>query len=278
MALSNYAAYEEALNGPYQRCMVSKNALTTVAGRSFSSWLSGGFPAAGAAPTTAAVPTAATTGAWTGLSSALFNGTNRRILKAVLDYAPTVTGGGMLTICDRLSHQGALSATTIGAQVTNLPTAALTRKTSGVGVEIGLEVYSVIGTTGTVVSASYTDTGAAAGNATPAMTFGGTGFREASRMFTLPLAQGAVGALSVESVSATASTLTAGNFGVTLYYPLVHIPLDDLLALRGYADALTGFGTWFPLVDNDACLFGIWHMAGATTGVTQLDIRISEDR
>lgn len=279
MALSNEAAYDEALNSPFQRARASKNATTVVAGRSYSLWRTAGMPAAGAAPTTAAAPTNATTGALTGGNENLFDGTNRRILKAVLDLAlSTATPGAMVTICDRLSHQGGLSGIVTTAQTTNLPTAALTRYTSGVGVEQALEIYTTIGATGTTVTTSYTDSGSAAGNVTPALTFGATGNNTAPRFVMLPLAVGDVGVKSVESVTVLATTGTAGNFGVTLVYPVLHIPIDDILAVKGTADALFGFGPWFPLINSGACLFFVVHAAGTTTGVVQGDFLVCEDR
>lgn len=279
MAISNEASYYEQVGQPFQRCRLTKASLTTVAGRAFSSWLQTGFPTAGAAPTTAAATANTTAGAWTGPNDNLYDGSGiRRILKLIIDYAPTAAPGGMLTICDRLSHQGGLSAVTTGAQTTNLPTAALTRYTSGVGVMCGLEIYTVIGTTVTTVTTSYTNSAAVSGQVNPLQTFGNTGNREASRIIMMPLVSGDVGVQAVASVTATASTLTAGAFGVTLFYPLVHIPLDDILAIKGTADALYGFGSWFPQLQAGACLFGIYHTAGALTGVIQGDVFISEDR
>lgn len=280
MAIASEAAYYESLTRPWQRLRVSKNSLTTVAGRAFSSWLQGGTPAAGAAPTTAAVPTRATTGSLTASSGGrdFYDSAGiQRILRAVVDQAPTASAGGMVTICDRLSHQGGLSATVTTAQTTNLPTAALTRHTSGIGVEMGLEIYTQIGTTGTTARVSYTNTVPTAGQLTPLTTFGATGNREASRIIVLPLAEGDRGVTSVESATVTASTLTAGAFGVTLFYPLVHIPLDDILSLRGYADALYGFGAWFPIIESNACLMFVYHTSGALTGVVQADFSVCED-
>lgn len=280
MAISNEASYYEQVGQPFERCRVSKTSLTTVAARAYSNWLqAAGFPAVGVAPTTAAVPTSATAGCLKGGNGdTLNNGSGtRRILKVILDPALTVPGG-MITIIDRLSHQGGLSGTTLGAQVTNLPTAALTRYTTGVGVMQGLEIYTAIGATATTVTTSYTNTVPTAGQVGPLATWGGTGFNGASRIVVLPLVAGDVGVTAVASVSATASTLTAGNFGVTLFYPLVHVPLDDILSIKGSADALHGFGTWFPEVKASACLQFIYHTNGTLTGIVQGDVLISEDR
>lgn len=129
----------------------------------------------------------------------------------------TAGARGAFLIVDRLSHQGGLDGTAITTQTTNLPTAALTRYTDGVGVMIGLTIYTTIGATGTTVTASYTNQAGTPGRTTVAQAIGATGFNAAGRMIILPLAAGDTGARSVESVTLTATTGTAGNFGVTLF-------------------------------------------------------------
>ena len=80
----------------------------------------------GSAPSTAAVPSRTIAGA---IGQANPNsGKQRWVLKAgIYQQSPAV-----LTLCDRLSHQGGLSGTVTTAQTTNLPTAALTRNTDGI--------------------------------------------------------------------------------------------------------------------------------------------------
>lgn len=263
MAIASLAAYQQRLAANYNRIHFQKNSITVVAGHTYSSWLAAGFPAAGAAPTTAGVPTNATTGALTNSINA--SGATQRILRCVLNWA--IMTPGMITIVDRLSHQGGLSGTVTGAQTTNLPTAALTRYTSGVGVEAGLEIYTSVGTTATVASISYTNTTPTSGHTSPAVTFGGASFDIASRFIHVPLQVGDVGVTAVASVSLTASTLTAGAFGVTLYYPIVMIPMNDQDPTGIDVDALFGFGTWFPQVFDNACLQFHYTVNTTSTGV-----------
>ncbi len=275
MSISSVNNYRNRRDGYYQRSMLCKNNLPTTGsvGRTFSSWVLGGAPATGAAPTTAVVPTSATAGALGQIDS---TGT-QRILRIISSKA---NPGGMLTIADRLSHQAGLSGTTTGAQTTNLPTAALTRNTSGVGVMCGLEVYTAVGTTGTTVTASYTNTTPSSGKTTQATTFGGTGFgTQAQRLILLPLAAGDVGVTQVASVTLAASTVSAaGNFGVTLFYPMVSIPFGDSNFIDADLEALFGLGTWFPTVATSACLFFVIHDGNnQATGVISADIRIGED-
>lgn len=269
MSIADYAEYKKRRDGWFQNLSLSKNSTTTIAGRSFSTWRAGGFPAAGAAPTTAAVPTNATTGAWGQNNS---SGT-QRILRTILGWS---SSGGLFTVADRLSHQGGLSGTVTGAQTTNLPTSALTRQTTGVGVELGLEIYTQIGATGTTITCSYTNDANTAGQITPASVFGATNNREASRLIVMPLQAGSGdrGVRAVANVNIVATTGTAGAFGVTLFYPLYSILLTDI---QTDVEAMFGMGTWFPIVESNACLMGIVHMSGTSTGVVNGKLFFGED-
>ena len=276
MAIASLAAYQTRLKANYKQVHFQKSSITTVQGHTYSSWLGAGFPAAGAAPTTAGVPTNATTGALPTINA---SGGTQRILRVIINWA--INAAGMVTIVDRLSHQGGLSGTTTGAQTTNLPTTALTRYTSGVGVELGIEIYTTVGTTATVISASYTNTTPTSGrttvNSTNGPTFGSASFDIASRLISLPLQSGDVGVTAVASVTLAASTLTAGAFGVTLYYPIVAIPVTMQDPQGIDVDALFGFGTWFPQVFDNACLQFHYVTNLTSTGVVSGILYMSTD-
>jgi hypothetical protein len=280
VAIANKSTYDDRVSGSRERLRINKSQITAIAARSHSMWVSAGVPATGVAPTTAAVPTNATTGAL-----GQQDGTLNRILKMVMAW--TMPTGGFVTVADRLSHQGGLSGVTTGAQATNLPTAALTRKTSGVGVQLGLEIYTSIGATATTVSASYTNTTPTSGRTTPLATWGGTGFNTAPRIVILPLQSGDNGVTAVANVTNTATTGTAGAFGVTLFYPLISVPIQtngDMWFGQGtdaHADsggALYEFGTWFTGIDAGACLFFITHSQGTAAGFPGgAEIHFAED-
>lgn len=245
MALANYAAYQTAVEKPAQTVHVVA-AATNSSGRLLDNWTIG-LPI-GTAPTTAAAPTRTTTGALdiqNGGTSALG-----------IVGAQMALHSGMVLICDRLSHQGGLSGTVTTAQTTNLPTAALTRYTDGVGVMLGLTIYTQIGTTATTVSASYTNQAGTSGQTTPLVAFGGTGFREATRCVLLPLASGDTGVRAVASVTVTATTGTAGAFGVTLFKPLYAIIGGQTPSSSVVVDLISGnTGGGLPEIVDDACLF-----------------------
>jgi hypothetical protein len=267
MSIATYQKLTNEINAPNDRIGVLKSLGSTA--QPTSTWLVASQPVAGAAPTTAVVPTNATVG-----SLGQQNG-GTPVLRMV-GWDLNVTGGH-LWVCDRLSHQGGLDATVTTAQTTNLPTAALTRYTSGVGVMAALEIYTQIGITGTTVAASYTNSAGVAGRTSPLIGFGNTNFREQTRLFILPLQQGDVGVKSVESVTVTATTGTAGNFGVTLLRPLV--PLSVLTVLSPYMsmqNAMIHLGGFLPEVLDNACLWFV-DFAGAANNIIQGDIRFAED-
>jgi hypothetical protein len=151
----------------------------------------------------------------------------------------SATATGVYYIIDRLSHQGGLSGIVTTAQTTNLPTAALTRYTDGVGVMIGLTIYTSIGGTATSVTASYTNQAGTPGRTTVAQAIGGSGNSSTARMIFLPLQAGDTGARSVENVTLLATTGTAGNFGVTLFKILGAVCSDNVQAVN-WNDIITG--------------------------------------
>ena len=165
------------------------------------------------------------------------------------------TAGVTLVAVDLLNQQGGLSGIVTTEQTTNLPTAALTRHTSGEGVFIGLVLYATVGTTGTTVTVRYTNQAGTANRVSTATTFGATGFREVGRILMIPLQDGDTGVRSVEGVTVLATTATAGNFGVCLFKPLMQFSLDsttgtiplDAVSSGGMIGSMAEF-------DDDACL------------------------
>lgn len=163
--------------------------------------------------------------------------------------------GATVVAIDLLNVSGGLSGTVTTEQTTNLPTAALTRNTGGDGVMIGLVIYTAVGTTGTTISVRYTNQAGTPNRVSTVTSFGGTGFREAARLIQIPLAAGDTGVRSVEGVTLTATTGTAGNFGVCLFKPLLTFSLEsttgtvpiDAVSSGGMIGSMAEF-------DDDACL------------------------
>jgi len=266
MAIATLAAYRTVSFAPHQKIPFTKNNLPVTGGRLSDLWTTA--PLAGAAPTTAVVPTRATAGALGQFNPAA----DMQLIRATLSAA----NAGVFWLIDRLSHQGGLSGTVITAQTTNLPTAALTRYTSGVGVMMGLTIYTIIGTTATTVTVSYTNEAGTAGRTSEATVFGSTSFREAGRMILLPLQAGDIGVRSVESVTVLATTGTAGNFGVTLFRPILALSVP-VTSQSFEWDPLFNLGAQAPDIVDNACLSWLAIMNAANTGVVQGELSFAEN-
>lgn len=224
----------------------------TVAGRMTSLWRYNGCPSNGAVPTTVAIPDNATAG---GVRQTDPGGGRTKWL---LGGSFVALAPGVLVLYDRLAHIGSLSGTSTSAQTVG---GTLTRYTGGLGNEIWVEVYTQLGTTGTTVTASYTDQDGNSGSTTPATTIGGTGFREAERIIRLPYASGDTGVQACASVTLAGTTGTAGNFGVTIAHPLMVVPIP--VAGVGVTRNLIFDGG--PVeVATDACLAWAWLANGTT--------------
>lgn len=218
----------------------SKTSITTTLGRFYSLFKSAGLPAAGSTPTTGAgdVPTNATTGAIKFTSP---SGSNKKHLLRMSCMGPTA---GMVFLCDRLVETSGLSGTVTTAQTVN--SVALTRYTDAVGVMCAIEVYSQLGATSRTATISYTNQDGTAGRSGTITIPANALAQEFIGPMTL---QGTdTGVQSVQTVTLSASTGTAGDFGITLYKDLASIPYnantleerDEVLQLMNLPELKSG--------------------------------------
>jgi hypothetical protein len=248
MALADFDAYVDSLR-LNRAADFQTSAITTVVGRSMAMW--GFFLPAPAAPT-ASVALDKTAGQSIGPIPGAASG-KLQILGG--RFNTSGTAGATVVAIDLLNVSGGLSGTITTEQTTNLPTAALTRHTGGDGVFIGIIIYTQVGTTATTISVRYTNQAGTGSRTSTVTSFGGTGLREAARLIQIPLQAGDTGARSVEGVTVTATTGTAGNFGVCLFKPLMTFSLDsttgtipmDAVSSGGMIGSMAEF-------DDDACL------------------------
>lgn len=228
-------------------------ATSTIAGRPASLWRYDGQPSAGATPTTVAAPDNTTAG---GLKQADPGGGRQKWLT---QFCASGFVAGTLILYDRLLHIGGLSGTTTTAQTVG---GTLTRYTDGVGNMAWVEIYTIIGTTGTTITMDYTDQDGNSGQTSAAAVIGGTGFREVSRVIMLPLAAGDTGIQAVASVDLAGTTGTAGNFGVTIGHPLAYASIGGAGA-AGWQEFVTGL-PGLPEIKTDACLAFLWIPNGTS--------------
>lgn len=267
MAITDFDSFVAKRTALRERVLATKASIVTSAGRRSSLWTAAPF--AGATPSTAAVPTRATAGAL-----GQQNGGGTALRATLADLGSTAVGS--IWLCDRLSHQGGLVGDSASAQTTNLPTAALTRYTTGAGVHALLEVYSIVGTTATTFTTSYTNQDGTSGRTSIASTIGGVGFREVGRAFDIPLQLSDSGVRAVASVTLAATTGTAGNFGVTLYKPLLHFPIQQALTLHEF-DPLLALSANLPEIIDDACLFWLVRPVSTASGIIVAQLGFAED-
>jgi len=180
----------------------------TAAGQYATLWRSAGVPTAGAIPGAAATCTNA-------LAGALALPT----LSALRGYVAKLGVGGATigtwVLFDRLAHMGGLSGTVTTAQTANvsLATAAADGRCSANGSDVlwFVEVYTDMGSTGVNATVAYTDQSDGAQTAA-AIALGAT--PRAARLYQI-IPNAGTSIKQVNTVTLSATTGTAGSFGVT---------------------------------------------------------------
>jgi hypothetical protein len=228
-------------------------ATANIAGRPASLWTYDGQPGGGVAPTAVAAPDNTTAGALP------FNSAGGSRQSWMTQAWATGLVGGTLILYDRLLHIGGLSGTVTTAQTVG---GSLTRNTGGAGNIVFAEIYTIIGTTARTITMEYTDQSGNTGQTSTAVAIGATGFREQTRAIFLPLAAGDTGVRAVASVTLSATTGTAGNFGITVGKPIGYIGIGAAGA-PGWRDYVTGL-PGIPEIEAGACLSLLWVPVSTT--------------
>lgn len=263
MTISTRDQVIDGLGNNSSRIVIDKASLAnTAAGQFFSLWQATGVPGAGATPTTAAVPTSATTGAMG------FTNQTAPATSYISWLAPQASNNATnLEIHDRLAHMGGLSGIVTTSQgalslVTNSPGAARLGDSNYSDVQWWLEVYTALGATGVnaTVAVEYND--ASTGNLA-AIALGAT--PRAGRLYPLVSASAGKFIRAVTGVTLSATTGTAGNFGITATRPRtsVSMPLANKTEVFDWAQL------GLPNVPNDSCLMMLMLCSTTTTGTVR---------
>ena len=261
MALSAANARNEVmagLAGGSDRVVIDKASLSNaVANTLHSLWRATGVPGQGAIPGAAAVCTKALTGAM-----AFANQTSPVTNYLAWAWMAAANAGATCEWHDRLAHMGGLSGTVTTAQ----GALALT----GVSADrIGATDYSDV----QWVLEWYTDTGSTAVNATVNVTYNDdttgnlalialSATTRAGRCYALISNKAGFFIKAVNSVTLSATTGTAGSFGITAsrskcvtYSTIANQPKEFDWAALGIPE--------FP---NDACIYLVMNCTTTTTG------------
>lgn len=233
---------------------INKVSATSKAAGSFHSlWKVNGFPGVGANPATGNgdIPTVATLGALNFANAGA--GNQLYIGKLALQGATA----GTFILYDRLWGNSGLNGTLTTAQTWTQP--ALTRHIDGIGVEAFLEVYTATGSTAVTATISYTNTENTPGRSGTASIVASP---VAGQMFPFILASGDVGIKSIQSVTLSATTGTAGNFGLTLMKRKCEIPIS----VANIGTVLDGIALGLPPLENNACVAFMVQTTATNTG------------
>lgn len=239
----------DALANNNSRIVIDKASLANAAaGQFFSLWQATGVPGAGATPAAAAVCTSALTGA-IGFTNQTAPATSYLAWLA-LQSGNSATN---VEVHDRLAHMGGLSGTVTTAQgalslVTTAPAAARLGDANYSDVQWWLEVYTAMGATGVNATVNVTYNDDTTGNLT-AIALGAT--PRAGRMYPLVSASAGKFIKAVNSVTLSATTGTAGNFGITTTRQRASVSMPLLNKTETFDWAMIGL----PNIPNDSCLF-----------------------
>lgn len=263
MTISTRDQLIDAMGNNSSRVVIDKASLANAAaGQFFSLWTATGIPGAGSAPGAAAVPTNATTGAM-GFTNQTAPATSYLSWLAV-QFGNSASN---LEIHDRLAHMSGLSGTVTTSQgalslVTNSPGADRLGDANYSDVQWWLEVYTALGSTGVnaTVAVEYND--GTTGNLA-AIALGAT--PRQGRLYPLVSAVAGKFIRAVTGVTLSATTGTAGNFGITATRPRTSVSAPLLNKTEVFDWAQLGL----PEIPNNACLMMIMLCGTTSTGTVR---------
>jgi hypothetical protein len=244
---------------PARPAYIEKESITVTASAYATLWRAPGRPGLGEKP-----------GALAGLACS-------RLTQGAGTFFPT-TGGkknhlfslmlfrgsaGNLQLVDRIWHSDSLSLNNAGAQPVN-SVALPARAGTGVGLELGFEIWSAGGGSAINPTASYTDpvNGATRTATLPANV---PASAAAARFFPFTLQTGDTGVSSIQSCT-TGLSGSAGEGGLVLYRTIFEnvVPVGTVALNAGPAE------TGLIQIDDDACLFLIDMPGTTSTGKVRL--------
>lgn len=264
MTITTLDGLVSALGNNSSRVVWDKASIANAAaGQIFSLWRATGTPAQGAIPGAAALATSALTGAI---------GFANQTAPATSYYAfQTIATGNAATsveIHDRLAHMGGLNGTLLTAQTVGVDLLTLSLPAARRGdadfsdVQWWLEWYTDTGATASNATVNVTYDDASTGNLA-VIAVGGT--VRAGRMIPLPSAVSGRFIRGVNNVTLSASTGTAGSFGVTATRPRTAVNANIANKYEQFDWAALGL----PEVPNDSCLQLVMLCSTTTTGTVR---------
>lgn len=271
MTISTRDQLIDAMGNNSSRFVIDKASLSNAAAGQFHSlWRATGQPGQGAIPGAAAVCTNALTGAMNFAQQ-----TSPATSYGAWANAVCSNSAVTIEIHDRLMHMGGLVGNVATAQTANLDLDA-NIASSNLAARIGdanysdvqwwLEWYTDTGSTAVTATVNVTYNDGSSGNLT-GISLAAT--RRASLMIPLngsiPSADSGKYIRDVNTVQLSATTGTAGSFGVTVTRPRLTMPLNVANKMEVFDWALLGL----PEIFNSSCLFPTQLASTTTTGTVR---------
>lgn len=266
MTITSLDQLLSALGNNSSRIIIDKASLANqVAGRYSSLWRATGQPAQGAIPTTAAVCNSALTGAM-----GFLNQTSPVTSYMAYLFSTSSNSAMTLEVHDRIAHMGGLLLNTTTPQtVTGMDLLTLAPSADRIGspdysdLQWWLEVYTDGGATASNATINVTYDDGSTGNLN-VQAVGGT--IRVGHMFALTplIPTGSQGKYirGINSVTLSASTTVAGNFGFTCTRPRTTAPLS----IANKAEVFDWAALGLPEIPNDSCLSLVMLPSTTTTG------------
>ena len=266
MTISTRDGIIDGLANNNNRIIWDKASLATqVVGQYCSLWRATGVPAEGAIPAAAAYCTKALTGA-----ISFDNQTGPATSYLAYHTLLCGTANTNLEIHDRLAHMGGLNGTLLTAQTVGIDLSTINAGGAVPAERLGDANYSDV----MWFLEWYTATGATASNATVNVTYhdgstgnlaviaiGGTAIAASQCRQLVPAVNGRF-IRGVNSVTLSASTGTAGSFGVTAtrQRASMSVPIANKVEIFDWAQL------GFPEIPNDSCLAGMLLSTATSSG------------
>jgi hypothetical protein len=253
-----------ALGNSAQTLLLNKASVATQGTGGFSSlWRATGIPGQAAIPGAAAVCNKSLTGAF-----AFANPTGGALSYLGQAFINAANASMTFMLHDRLAHMGGLVGNVATSQTANVDVSGSSDNLANrrgasdySNVEWWLEIYTSIGTTAVTATVTYTNAAGTSGRTTT-LSFGGASpLNQAGRMFPI-IGQGGEFIRSVQSVQLSATTGTAGSFGVTATRRRAAIKTGPAFLSEERDWGLLGLAQ----IHDDSCLFHIAICGTTSTG------------
>ena len=256
MAIDTMDKLIAALGDSYKCRFYKASVSNRAAGDLASLWKLAGFPTVGVTPAAAAACDDTVVGAWALPDPGALQ-------QYIAKMSASASAIGQLILMDRLSHMGGLSGVLATAQTVNLDIATAASQgrcgADGTGVLWCLEWYTDTGATAVTATITYTNQDNVTGRTT---TVALAATRRASLLLPILPNSSDLRIKSIQSVQLSATTGTAGSFGVTAMARQVEVPLP----VAGVGAVLDFAQTGLEKISQYSCLFLALVCGSTSTG------------